>query len=133
VLAFVSQQAEVTEQTPDSGGQGIFEDEGKYQPSVATGLKLYRSRCTVCHGETGEGKIGPSINNQAVLSIVSNEFLHDTIVRGRPGTAMPAGDNFQRRSLPTRIVLLRSWQTQPAKELPDIHVQGDPRTASCST
>lgn len=125
VLAFANQKTEVIEQTPGSGGQGIVKDERKYQPSVATGLKLYRSRCTVCHGETGEGKIGPSINNQAVLSIVSNEFLHDTIVRGRPGTAMPAWRQLSSEDVADVIALLRSWQTQPAQELPDTRVQGD--------
>lgn len=94
-------------------------------PSPAIGLKLYRSRCTVCHGENGEGKIGPSINNQAVLSIVSNEFLHDTIVRGRPGTAMPAWRQLSSEDVADVIALLRSWQTQPSKELPDFRVQGD--------
>ncbi len=94
-------------------------------PSAETGLKLYRSRCTVCHGETGEGKIGPSINNQAVLSVVSNEFLHDTIVRGRPGTAMPAWRQLSSEDVADVIALLRSWQTQPSKELPDLRVQGD--------
>ena len=62
----------------------------RYTPSSAIGLKLYRSRCTVCHGDNGEGNIGPSLHNDSVLRVVSNEFLHDTIVRGRPGTAMPA-------------------------------------------
>jgi mono/diheme cytochrome c family protein len=105
--------------------RGNFRDKEKYQPSVATGLKLYRSRCTVCHGENGEGKIGPSINNQAVLSVVSNEFLHDTIVRGRPGTAMPAWRQLSSEDVADVIALLRSWQTQPSKELPDVRVQGD--------
>jgi cytochrome c oxidase cbb3-type subunit 3 len=96
-----------------------------YQPSAATGLKLYRSRCTVCHGENGEGKIGPSINNQAVLSVVSDEFLHDTIVRGRPGTAMPAWRQLSSEDVADVIAFLRSWQTQPAKGLPALRVQGD--------
>jgi mono/diheme cytochrome c family protein len=91
------------------------------------GLKLYRSRCTVCHGENGEGKIGPSINNHAVLSVVSNEFLHDTIVRGRPGTAMPAWRQLSSEDVADVIALLRSWQTQPSKELPAVRVQGDPQ------
>lgn len=99
--------------------------DGGYQPSVPTGLTLYRSRCTVCHGDSGEGNIGPSINNPAVLSIVSNEFLHDTIVRGRPGTAMPAWRQLSSEDVADVIALLRSWQTQPGKELPSVRVQGD--------
>ncbi|MFN0055387.1 MAG: c-type cytochrome [Planctomycetales bacterium] len=96
-------------------------------PSAAIGLTLYRSRCTVCHGEAGEGKIGPSINNQAMLRVVSNEFLHDTLVRGRPGTAMPAWRQLSSEDVVDLIALLRSWQTGPAKELPAVRISGDPQ------
>lgn len=118
------------DQTSEIGSQSgeavlLTPDPRPLTPSSATGLKLYRSRCTVCHGENGEGRIGPSINNQAVLSVVSNEFLHDTIVRGRPGTAMPAWRQLSSEDVADVIALLRSWQTQPAKQLSDVHVQGD--------
>lgn len=118
VLAILDQKSEV-------GGDGAEEIGTSYLPSVATGLTLYRSRCTVCHGENGEGKIGPSINNPAMLSVVSNEFLLDTIVRGRPGTAMPAWRQLSSEDVADVIALLRSWQTEPSKELPDVRVQGD--------
>lgn len=96
-------------------------------PSAATGLMLYRSRCTVCHGEHGEGKIGPSLNNPAVLPVVSHEFLHDTIVQGRPGTAMPAWRQLTSADVADLIGLLRSWQKEPHKELPAVRVAGDPQ------
>lgn len=94
-------------------------------PSAKIGRILYRSRCTVCHGEDGEGKIGPSLNNQSVLRVVSNEFLHDTIVRGRPGTAMPAWRQLSSVEVADLIALIRSWQTEPARRLEPAHVQGD--------
>lgn len=94
-------------------------------PSVEIGMKLYRSRCTVCHGEQGEGKIGPSLNNQSLLRVVSDEFLYDTLVRGRPGTAMPAWRQLTSADVADLIAALRSWQTAPNKELPPVHVSGD--------
>ena len=96
-----------------------------YRPSAEIGLRLYRSRCTVCHGENGEGTIGPSLKNDSVLTAVSNGFLHDTIVRGRPGTAMPAWRQLSSEDVADLIALLRSWQTQPPKELAGVHVTGD--------
>ena len=96
-----------------------------YTPSADIGLKLYRSRCVVCHGQNGEGGIGPSLNNQSVLSVVSNEFLHDTITRGRPGTAMPAWRQLSSQDTADLIALLRSWQREPMKLLPNVHVTGD--------
>lgn len=96
-----------------------------YKPSSDIGLRLYRSRCTVCHGENGEGTIGPSLKNESVLTVVSNGFLHDTIVRGRPGTAMPAWRQLSSQDVSDLIILLRSWQKQPPKELAEVHVTGD--------
>ena len=93
--------------------------------NVETGAKLFRSRCVVCHGERGEGKIGPSLNSPSVLPVVSNAFLHDTIVRGRPGTAMPAWRQLSTEDVVDLIALLRSWHEDPATELPAVHVTGD--------
>ncbi len=109
----------------NNDGSAIRPTEDIAAPSAETGLILYRSRCVVCHGENGEGKIGPSLANQSVLPVVSNEFLHDTIVRGRPGTAMPAWRQLSTRDVADLIALLRSWQTEPTKELPQLHVTGD--------
>jgi cbb3-type cytochrome c oxidase subunit III len=95
--------------------------------AAETGRKLYRSRCAVCHGQDGEGNIGPSLNNQSVLTVVSNEFLHDTIVHGRPGTAMPAWRELSTDDTVDLIALLRSWQTEPSKNLPPVPVTGDPK------
>lgn len=110
--------------SPADRPKPLFEGPG-YRPSAAIGLSLYRSRCTVCHGADGEGKIGPSLKNDSVLTVVSNEFLHDTIVRGRPGTAMPAWRQLSSEDVADLIALLRSWQQQPQKELADVHVTGD--------
>lgn len=116
---------------PEEGGGSVAQPaEGatpvsSYRPSAKIGLRLYRSRCTVCHGENGEGTIGPSLKNDSVLTAVSNGFLHDTIVRGRPGTAMPAWRQLSSEDVADLIALLRSWQTQPPKELARVHVTGD--------
>lgn len=96
-----------------------------HTPSAEIGLRLYRSRCTVCHGEDGAGLIGPSLNSPSFLQAISNDFLHDTIVRGRPGTAMPAWRQLSSEDVADLIALLRSWQKQPAKELASVHVTGD--------
>ncbi len=102
-----------------------FDNAADDTPSVGTGRALYRSRCVVCHGQHGEGGIGPSLANPSVLPVVSNEFLHDTIVRGRPGTAMPAWRQLGTRDVADVIALVRSWQNRPMKELPQVHVTGD--------
>jgi len=121
VLAFPSPEPDQDEPAPSHAA------ENTHVPSPAIGVQLYRSRCTVCHGEAGEGGIGPSINNQGMLRVVSNEFLVDTIIRGRPGTAMPAWRQLSSEDVADLVALLRSWQKEPRKELPRAHVSGDPQ------
>ena len=115
--------------TESNGGPAAQPADGasgsNYAPSAEIGMRLYRSRCTVCHGENGQGTIGPSLKNDSVLTAVSNGFLHDTIVRGRPGTAMPAWRQLSSEDVADLIALLRSWQIQPLKDLANVHVRGD--------
>jgi cytochrome c oxidase cbb3-type subunit 3 len=61
-------------------------DEG----AEGNGEAVYQSRCAACHGSNGEGALGPSLNSDAFLSIVDDEYLYTAIVEGRPGTAMPS-------------------------------------------
>ena len=44
--------------------------------------------CGACHGLTLKGGLGPSLL-PSVLDNKSDEFLVQTILNGRPGTAMP--------------------------------------------
>lgn len=55
---------------------------------VNFGQKLFTSNCAGCHGKTGEGLVGPALNNKMFLTSVSDTFLVETISRGRSGTIM---------------------------------------------
>lgn len=64
------------------------------------GATLYGTFCAACHGPAGEGMryAGmadfPAIMNPDFLAVASDEFLAETIRRGRPGRRMPAwGDS----------------------------------------
>jgi mono/diheme cytochrome c family protein len=125
LLAFIRGWQPLRSDRADVLSAAAWADQPPPAERVAIGRKLFRSRCSVCHGEDGEGTIGPSLNNQSVLTVVSNEFLHDTIVDGRPGTAMPAWRQLSTDDVVDLLALFRSWQTQPAQDLPDLHVAGD--------
>jgi len=63
----------------------------KPNPFVARGKNLYGELCALCHGEHGEGykaDNAPSLVNPTFLASVPPAFLRNSIVRGRPGTAM---------------------------------------------
>ena len=125
LLAFLRSQQPLSSNREAVLNNPVLSQEKPPAESVAVGQVLYRSRCAVCHGDKGQGDIGPSLNNQSVLSVVSNEFLHDSIVEGRPGTAMPAWRQLKSQDVVDLIALFRSWQTVPSKNLPTVHVAGD--------
>jgi len=62
----------------------------------ADGATIFGAFCTGCHGGAGVGRRSPgmpsfpAIANPDLLSRVSDEFLTETITRGRPGRRMPA-------------------------------------------
>ena len=57
---------------------------------AATGAEIYADQCSVCHGENGEGELGPAIGNPAMLAITTDSFIRYAIEHGRDGTDMPA-------------------------------------------
>jgi len=56
---------------------------------IALGEQTFNQQCTKCHGEQGEGGVGPAIGNPAMLSLTTDAFLKYAIENGRDGTEMP--------------------------------------------
>ncbi|NUQ62032.1 MAG: c-type cytochrome [Pirellulales bacterium] len=60
------------------------------------GATLFGTFCAACHGPAGEGRRFPesspfpSVANPDFLAVASDDFLAETIRRGRPGRRMPA-------------------------------------------
>lgn len=57
------------------------------------GASTFSANCRPCHGDTGQGRIGPALNrpdlrDPAKLD-VNQQFVRDTITCGRVGTLMP--------------------------------------------
>ncbi len=80
-----------------------------FQGDLRTGKILYQANCASCHGNDGEGTIGPRLNSPNILPVVDNEFLHHTIVKGRPGTAMPSWKHLSADAIGSIVTYLRSW------------------------
>jgi mono/diheme cytochrome c family protein len=83
------------------------------------GAARYASGCALCHGERGEGKEGPALNNRVLLAAASDTYLYETIRRGRRGTSMPS---FETGSTTTQalsppemesiVAFLRGWEVK---------------------
>lgn len=55
----------------------------------AAGKELFNGVCYECHGKDGKGTdLGPALNNQGLLNVASDDFIKQTIIRGRAGTVM---------------------------------------------
>jgi cytochrome c oxidase cbb3-type subunit 3 len=63
---------------------------GPISGDIELGGKLYTDNCAACHGDNGEGNIGPAIGNPAMLSLTTDAFIQYAIINGRDGTDMPA-------------------------------------------
>ncbi len=57
------------------------------------GAALFVGNCRPCHGDIGQGRIGPALNRPELRDPATREqnqqFVHDTIMCGRVGTLMP--------------------------------------------
>ena len=90
---------------------------GSNPGNPVNGEELFKKHCSECHGDQGEGKIAPGLNNQEFLSAASNGYLLATISIGRNGTQMPSwgyqNDEYPVLSTKERediVAFIRSWQ-----------------------
>ena len=89
------------------------------QASEKIGKKIFEARCASCHGISGDGGIGPKLNNNQFLSIVNNRFLYRAIVEGRPDTAMPSWHFLEDQDVADVIKYIRTWQESESVILSD--------------
>lgn len=98
--------------------------------AVAAGRDLYRQNCTACHGNNGEGNIGPALNSRQLLNMTSDEALANLIRTGVPGTVMPAwgqafGGPFTDEQTTQIVVFIRDWEPT-APEIAPVTDEPDP-------
>lgn len=60
------------------------------EQSVDAGEQIFAQQCAACHGNEGQGGIGPALNAKSLLTSVGDDQLFGLVRTGVPGTAMPA-------------------------------------------
>lgn len=87
-----------------------------------TGGALYEENCASCHGQDGQGGIGPAINSRELLKSTADEVFFGLTRIGIPGTLMPAwsqafGGPFTDEQISQIVAFIRSWEeTAPVIE-----------------
>jgi len=99
------------------------------------GRQLYNQNCIECHGENGEGKVGPALNSRQLLEITSDQALFNLIGNGVPGTAMPAwgqtfGGPFSDEQLRQMVTFIRAWESTAPEILPEVFTPDPVRGAT---
>lgn len=77
----------------------------------AKGATLFTQNCAACHGENAAGgAVGPTLVS-AELKAQSDDFFREVILKGRPGTTMPAWEGrLSAQDIEDVIAYLRSLQ-----------------------
>lgn len=84
--------------------------------ALSDGQVLYAEACALCHGESGEGDVGPALNSSELLASTGDNTLFSLISSGVPGTAMPAwnqahGGPFTDEQIRQLVTYIRAWET----------------------
>lgn len=106
-------------------------------PVVATtapGATLYGKLCAQCHGADAKGyksDHAPSLINSTFLASATDNFLHTSIVFGRPGTPMAGygkqvGGPLDDTAVDSIVAWLRGQAKGPVEQLPAVG-GGDPK------
>ena len=100
------------------------------QLAVETGGAIYQEDCAACHGEQGQGQVGPALNSKELLQTTADEVLSGLIRTGVPGTVMPAwgqafGGPLTDEQVSQVVASIRAWEPA-APEIVPVSVEPDP-------
>jgi mono/diheme cytochrome c family protein/rhodanese-related sulfurtransferase len=82
------------------------------------GEPVYLARCASCHGDEGEGVTAVSLNNPWFHELASDDFIRQSIVRGRPGTTMEAWSDLSPTAIEDLVAYIRTWRRPPGASAP---------------
>ncbi len=85
---------------------------------VQNGERIFNGMCAGCHGKYGQGSVGPAIWNRDFLAAASDQFILQSISRGRSQSAMRSWarefqglSNLTRNEMNDVVAFIRSRET----------------------
>ena len=97
---------------------------------VTHGEEIFTAQCASCHGASGEGGVGPALNDRQVLKTTFDDVFFSVIRSGVPGTQMPPwsvdfGGPLTDEDVRDVVVFMRAWEaTTP--EIQQAEFEPDP-------
>jgi mono/diheme cytochrome c family protein len=101
-----------------------FEEVFSAKPDGELGRRIYAAQCATCHGAKGEGAIGLPLRGPDFRARMTDRALYETIVEGRPGTAMGRYRDLDAKTLASLIAYVRTLASSDAPGQPPL--VGDP-------
>ncbi len=101
--------------------------------SAEAGANAYARTCALCHGAHGEGYLADNataLKSPTFLATASDDYLRQSVARGRPGTTMsawdrPHGGPYSNAEIQGIVAFMRRWQTVPNAPLGGPGISGD--------
>ena len=87
------------------------EPQAEWRERVVRAAELYSDTCTVCHGESGQGGIGGTLNAEEYLTAFDDAYLEEAIASGRPRRGMPTwGKVLSPSQIEDLVTFMRDWE-----------------------
>jgi len=89
---------------------------------LGVGEEIFTEQCSSCHGASGEGGVGPALNNKTLLQNTDDNRFFSIVRSGVPSTQMPAwsvdyGGPLTDEDIRSVVAFIRSWEpTAPVLE-----------------
>jgi mono/diheme cytochrome c family protein len=120
----------------------LFTEDGRLEKAAAAfeeerikhGREIYAEQCSTCHGIQGEGGIGTTLNNKALLKNTFDEVFFSVIRSGVPSTQMPAwsvdfGGPLTDEEIRSVVDFMRAWEDTAPEIEPEVFVPSPERGA----
>jgi mono/diheme cytochrome c family protein len=92
----------------------------KINGSEFNGQRLFARICSQCHGESGQGYVGPSIASVDFLTTANDEFIWEMIAYGRTGSQMKGNlrgqsgtSDLSRKEIRDIVAYIRTFEYNP--------------------
>ena len=95
-------------------GSPMEERKIRSRGDARAGTTVFEKHCRTCHGVNGSGDVAVALNQPGLLVRADDDFILQTLMRGRGNTAMPGWSHLDDVDFENLLAAIRSWSgTRP--------------------